>query len=94
MEGRALLAGPLAVCIRAYLPIPKSLSKAKRAAAILGDLRPTVRPDCDNFGKLALDALNTIAWRDDAQVVSLLVTKHYSERPRLDLTASEIGGGA
>ena len=30
---------------------------------------PTVRPDVDNYAKLALDALNRIAYADDAQIV-------------------------
>lgn len=89
MEGRALLAGPLAVEVRAFLPIPKSLNKTKRAAAIEGSLRPTTRPDADNFAKV-IDGLNGIAWADDAQIVTLLVTKHYSERPRLELQAGEL----
>jgi Holliday junction resolvase RusA-like endonuclease len=89
MEGRALLAGPLAVEVRAFLPIPKSLNKAKTAAAIDGSLRPTTRPDCDNYAKV-VDGLNGIAWNDDAQIVSLLATKHYSDRPRLELVAEEL----
>ena len=92
MEGRALLGGPLAVEVRAFVAIPKSLSKAKRAAAIDGTLRPTTRPDVDNYAK-TIDGLNGIAWHDDAQIVQLLTTKVYSERPRLELHAREIGGG-
>jgi Holliday junction resolvase RusA-like endonuclease len=89
MEGRALLAGPLVVEVRAFLPIPKSLSKAKTAAAVAGELRPVTRPDCDNYAKM-IDGLNGIAWTDDSQVVSLLATKHYSDRPRLELEAREM----
>ena len=89
MEGRDQLAGPLSVQVRAFLPIPKSMTKAKRAAALEGQLRPTTKPDCDNFAKVA-DALNGIAWRDDAQIVTLLVTKHYSEHPRLEFAAAEL----
>jgi Holliday junction resolvase RusA-like endonuclease len=89
MEGRELLAGPLAVEVRAYLAIPQSKSKAWKAGALSGEVRPTTRPDCDNFAKV-VDGLNGIAWHDDAQIVSLLVEKHYSQRPRLELTATEI----
>lgn len=35
------------------------------------------KPDIDNFAKLVLDACNTIAWKDDRQVVELHV---YLER--------------
>lgn len=89
MEGRALLAGPLAVEVRAFVAIPKSLNKAKTAAAIEGVLRPVTRPDVDNYSK-TIDGLNGIAWTDDSQIVSLLATKHYSDRPRLELFAEEM----
>lgn len=89
MEGRGQLQGALIVEVRAFLPIPTSRSKSWKAAALSGDVRPTTRPDCDNFAKV-VDGLNGIAWNDDAQIVSLLATKHYSDRPRLELVAKEI----
>lgn len=91
MEGRALLAGPLAVEVRAYLPIPASWSKKKHLDAAEGLIRPTSRPDVDNFAKV-IDGLNEVAWKDDAQIVTLAVSKRYSVRPRLELYASEIDG--
>lgn len=36
----------------------------------------THRPDADNYAKCFLDALNGVAWHDDAQVTKLTVTKH------------------
>lgn len=89
MEGRDQLDGPLLVRVSAFMAIPKSLNKARTAAAIAGTLRPQTKPDVDNFAKV-IDALNGIAWRDDSQVVHLVVSKHYSDRPRLDLFAEEI----
>lgn len=35
----------------------------------------TCKPDADNACKLVLDALNGVAWRDDAQVTALAVGK-------------------
>ena len=35
----------------------------------------TVKPDLDNVCKLVLDALNGVAWADDAQVVSIFANK-------------------
>lgn len=35
----------------------------------------TVKPDLDNVCKLVLDALNGVAWDDDAQVVSIFANK-------------------
>jgi Holliday junction resolvase RusA-like endonuclease len=91
MEGRGQLQGPLYVKVAAFMPIPKSLSKSKTAAAINGALHPQTKPDVDNFAKV-IDALNGIAWHDDSQVVHLVVSKHYSDRPRLELFAEEISG--
>lgn len=67
--GETLLEGPVAVSITVHAPAPKGWSKA-----LLGSPW-TVKPDADNVAKLCLDALNGVAWRDDAQVVRLRVEK-------------------
>lgn len=84
MESRPLMEGPLRATLTAFVPIPSSLSKAKKAAAIEGRLRPTTRPDLDNYVKV-IDALNGIVFKDDGQVASIVADKFYSERPRLEL---------
>lgn len=71
----------LSVRIFAYLSIPKSVSKKKRTAMLEGLIRPTKKPDHDNIGKIVCDALNGIAYRDDAQIVDSLVRKFYSDKP-------------
>ena len=81
MRGRAPLQGPLAVVMVAYCPVPRSWSKRQQLRALDALIRPTTRPDADNLVKM-LDALNRIVWRDDAQIVQLEVSKHYSDRPR------------
>jgi len=43
----------------------------------------TSRPDWDNVGKAVCDALNGIAWGDDAQVVDGRVRKKYIEAPEI-----------
>lgn len=82
MAGRPPLDGPLAVRVKAYMPIPRSWSKKKQAAALAGTIRPISKPDWDNLAK-ACDALNGIVWTDDARVVDGAVHKVYSDRPRL-----------
>lgn len=69
---------PLQVQIDVYMPIPKSFSKTRQEKALTGELRPTVKPDCDNIAKNLNDALNGVAYPDDKQIVSLCVNKHYS----------------
>lgn len=91
MEGRAQLQGPTRVAIRVFMQTPQAIAKhkAKGPMAEDGSLRPLTKPDLDNFTKV-IDALNGIVWRDDSQVVELLVEKFYSVRPRLELTAVEL----
>lgn len=75
----------LTMDIRAYFGIPKSVSKAKRAAMIDGTVRPTKKPDMDNIVKIIADSLNSFAYHDDSQIVSCTVEKYYSEHPRVDV---------
>lgn len=39
------------------------------------------RLDIDNLCKGVMDGLNRVAWKDDAQVVKLVATKHCTEPP-------------
>lgn len=75
--------GPLRVEIVAYYPIPKSWNKARKRAALAGETRPEVKPDLDNLVKAILDALNGLAYEDDASVTDLIVRKHYAEIGRV-----------
>lgn len=88
--GSPLLEGALAVDVLVLLPIPKSWSKAKRAAALSGDTRPTSKPDADNIAKLYLDALNGIMWLDDSQIAELNITKVYAPSPEVRLFVRNI----
>ena len=73
----------------AYVKIPKSATKARRAKMLSGKIRPTTKPDWDNLGKLVSDALNGVAYDDDKRVVDARVRKFYSDRPRTQVTISE-----
>lgn len=64
------------------MPIPKRFTKIQRAQVQSGDLRPAKKPDCSNIVKGIEDALNGMIWKDDAQIVTLIVRKWYSESPR------------
>ena len=81
MGDREPLACALAADVTAVFPIPDSWSKTKRDAALAGAVRPTGKPDVDNIAKAALDGLNGIAYRDDAQIVRATVTKRYGTNP-------------
>ena len=80
------------VNILAHFAPPKSFS-AKRRAAMMGT--PHVhKPDADNIAKAVLDALNGVAFRDDAAVACLAVKKYYAERQGVyvSVTALHEGG--
>lgn len=71
--------------IRAYYSIPKSASKKKREAMIMGEIRPTKKPDMDNVVKIIADSLNQVAYRDDTQIVDCQCRKFYSDNPRVEV---------
>lgn len=71
------LSGAVRVRLRAVFSIPASWSQRKRDAALRGEIKPTKRPDLDNVEKAWLDALNGIAYLDDAQVVEKTSEKVY-----------------
>jgi Holliday junction resolvase RusA-like endonuclease len=62
-----------------------SWSAKRRDAALRGDIRPTSRPDTDNYVKAALDAINTIVVADDGLVVDLVAIKRYAPAPALTI---------
>lgn len=61
-----------------YCDIPSSVSKKKRSLMENNFLRPGKKPDCDNIAKSILDGLNKIAFHDDTQITTLVVTKYYT----------------
>lgn len=79
---------PLTVEINVYKAIPASFSKKKQERAIAGEIRPTVKPDCDNIAKNINDALNGIVYPDDKQIVSLTINKFYSYDERVEVSIS------
>lgn len=60
---------PVKIEIVAFFEPPKSTKKRDKAEMLRNKILPTKKPDCDNIAKIILDALNQIAYKDDAQVV-------------------------
>lgn len=71
----------LCVTIEAIFGLAKGDSVKKRQAKLCGLLNPTKRVDADNIAKIICDALNGIAYHDDAQVTTLHVVKRYGVEP-------------
>lgn len=73
------------VAVYVFRPIPASWSGRKQLAASKGQVRPTTKPDADNYAKSACDALNGVVFRDDALITDLVVRKFYDIRPRMEI---------
>ncbi len=80
----------LSIVIEAHFSIPKSVSKKNRALMIERVLRPVKKPDGDNIIKVVCDALNGLAYHDDAQIVDMVVRKYYAESPKLVISIKEV----
>lgn len=80
---------PLCMEITAYYSIPKSASKKKAELMKGGIIRPTKKPDVDNLAKCVADSINNIAYKDDSQIVEMVINKYYCEIPRVVVELSD-----
>ena len=85
-----LLEGPIRMTVIALYYIPKSASKKTRRLMLDGALLPTKKPDLDNVVKCIMDSLNKLAYKDDAQIVTLVAEKCYGAEPMVLVRLSEI----
>ena len=51
-----------------------------------GEITHTKKPDCDNMAKVCLDALNSVAYPDDAIINKLNISKEYSDNAMVRIT--------
>ena len=77
--------GPVVMEVICSFRPPKSMSRKRKKEALSGKILPTKRPDVDNICKLCADALNGIAYQDDAQIVDLRVVKKYGEKDEIKI---------
>ena len=77
---------PLALVIECVWTHPASWSKRRNAATKWR----TSAPDADNVVKAVSDALNGIAWHDDAQIVCAVAKKRYGSKARVDVRIWEV----
>jgi Holliday junction resolvase RusA-like endonuclease len=85
MQGRRPVGEPVCLVVRAYYPIPSSWPQWRQRDARTGVIVPKVKPDWDNVGKAASDAMNGIVYTDDSLVVTGCVLKRYSTDPRVEI---------
>jgi Holliday junction resolvase RusA-like endonuclease len=75
--GVTQIVGPVRMFITAIMPRPKRLCRKSDKDS---QLWAECKPDWDNIGKIVSDALNGVAYADDAQIVSGTVEKVYHEK--------------
>lgn len=81
----------LGMRIIAYKAPPSSASKRKTMQMLDGVVFPGKKPDWDNLGKIICDALNGLAYLDDAQIVNAQVIKRYAQFPSVEVEIWEEG---
>lgn len=84
-----MLAGPLKVNIEGVFEPPASASKKKQGEMIKGEVAHTQKPDCDNMGKVCLDALNRVAFDDDSQIDELYIKKSFGQNAKVIIKIEE-----
>lgn len=89
MAGRPLIDGAVCLDVQAFFPIPTSWSRKRKAMVLDGTLAHTSKPDGSNVLKSIEDGLNGIVYADDSQIVKSTISKHYSDRPRVQVTVSD-----
>lgn len=88
--GGAITDKPVKIEIVALFAPTKSTKKRDKAEMLMNKILPTKKPDCDNIAKIILDALNQIAYKDDAQVIELIVKKRFAAEARVYVHIEEI----
>jgi len=88
LAGQEPFEGPVRIAVRADYLHPASWSAKKKAATVW----KTSKPDADNIAKLLKDALNKVAFHDDAQVAELIVQKRYAPFACLTVSVERLQG--
>lgn len=73
--------GPVWLNLLFTMPVPASWSKAKRHDAVCGRIRHVSKPDLSNLLKAVEDGLNGVAYKDDAAIGHMYVSKVYGREP-------------
>lgn len=82
-----LLDGPLCLVLRFYVPRPRS-HLGKRGLLPSAPAWPAKRPDLLKLARGVEDALSSIVYRDDAQIVVEYLSKAYGEPERLEVAVA------
>lgn len=83
--GQGQFTGPISLNIIVHLTRPQG-HYGKRGLRPTAPMWPTTRPDLDNYVKTVSDALNGVAFTDDAHIVGLVAVKQYGESEGWDIS--------
>ncbi len=84
------LEGPIQLDLMFYMPIPKTTPKMRVKQMLNGIMYPIKRPDIDNLSYLIVNALKSIIYEDDSQIVDLYLHKRYGEVPKTIVKVIEL----
>lgn len=82
-SGRAMIGRDVPLSMDVIIELTRPKGKPKRF------ILPTSKPDCDNVLKGLQDAMESIVYEADQQIVSVSVRKQYSETPGVTITIHE-----
>lgn len=77
---------PCKFIVHNYFPIPNSFSRLETILAELNQIEMISRPDWDNLGKTYSDMIQKWILMDDALIIDGESHKHYSLKPRVEIT--------
>jgi crossover junction endodeoxyribonuclease RusA len=80
-EVQQLVTGPVMVDVEFALPRPAGQWSVRGLRRPSAPAHPTGRPDVDKLLRSILDALTSVVYADDAQVVTVLARKTYVDTP-------------
>lgn len=87
----------LEILIELYVQRPQSHYKKDGSLSAEGLRHPIPRnkkPDVDNALKLVMDALNSMAYRDDVQIANATVRRFWGEWPKTVIEVKELDVGS
>lgn len=82
--------GPVSLDISYHLPIPVRTSRVRKREMLAGRIHHISRPDVDNLNKFLCDALKTLVFEDDSQVVEICARKLYGENAKTIVRVKEV----
>lgn len=91
--GKPRLEGPIELELTIYVSRAQNHYTSRGVLSSTGKRFPlphNKKPDVDNALKTIMDALNTLAWKDDVQICVATVRREWSDYPRTKLIAMPI----